>query len=40
MEKPDFYIDFSKNKEVEKQYIELIAHLKKKYLDAISEEET
>lgn len=36
--KDEFYIDFSKNKEAEKQYKELLLYMKKRYLEAIADE--
>lgn len=37
-EKDDFYIDFSKNKEVEKKYNELLFFMKKRLIDALNTE--
>lgn len=34
----DFYIDFSKNKEVEKKYKELLFFMKKRLIDALNTE--
>lgn len=36
--KEDFYIDFSKNKEVEKKYNELLFFMKKRLTDALNTE--
>lgn len=37
-EQKDFYIDFSKNKEVEKKYNELLFFMKKRLIDALNTE--
>lgn len=34
----EFYIDFSKNKEVEKKYNELLFFMKKRLIDALNTE--